>query len=87
MPGLFILILLAFLAWLTLRRPATAHPISKCPQCSGGIQASFFRCPHCGTALKHNCPNCSRIIERSWSYCPFCSEAQTAEATTNRSAP
>jgi len=84
MPGLFILILFGIFVWRLMRRqPTPFAPALSCPECAGGIQASFFRCPHCGKTLKHNCPNCSRIIEHGWSYCPFCSEVQSGETSSD----
>ena len=79
MPGFFMLILLAVILWLVFRRqPQPAIPTLSCPKCSGGILASYFRCPHCGESLKHNCPNCSRIMEQEWTHCPYCNENQGA---------
>lgn len=77
MPGFFMLIIFAAVIWLLFRRQqAPAIPTLSCPKCSGGIHASYFRCPHCGDTLKHNCPNCSRVIEHDWTYCPYCNENQ-----------
>ena len=75
-PGFFLLLVL-ITVWFFFRRQqrqliATDH----CPKCSGEIQASYFRCPHCGETLKHNCPNCSRVMEHDWAYCPHCNEKQ-----------
>ena len=82
-PGFFILLLFGFVLWLLLRRPATpAVATLHCPKCSGSIQPVFFRCPHCGEALKHHCSNCSRIVEHDWAYCPFCNQAQTTAEQT-----
>jgi RNA polymerase subunit RPABC4/transcription elongation factor Spt4 len=82
MPGFFMLILLAVLAWLLFhRQPQPAAPAASCPKCSNGILASYFRCPQCGETLKHNCPNCSRIIEQDWAYCPYCNENQQVKTT------
>jgi hypothetical protein len=81
MPGLLILILFGAFAWFFLKRQQTVIvSTSSCPKCSGNLQASYFRCPHCGETLKHNCPNCSRVIEHNWSYCPYCNEPQTSNA-------
>ena len=76
MPGFFMLIILGLLVWLAFRRQSATGPsILRCPQCSGEVQASYFRCPHCGVSLKHNCPQCSRIVERGWAFCPHCGES------------
>jgi RNA polymerase subunit RPABC4/transcription elongation factor Spt4 len=88
MPGFFMVVVVAVILWLIFRRqpaPAPTQQALSCPKCTGGVHASYFRCPHCGEALKHNCPNCSRIIEHDWSYCPYCNEHQqgsvSAEST------
>ena len=82
MPGFFMLIIFAIIIWLVLRNRTGATqstiPTASCPKCSGTIQASFFRCPHCGETIKHNCPNCSRVIEHDWTFCPYCNENQAA---------
>ncbi len=76
MPGFFMLIILVLLVWLALRRQPAAGPAAlHCPQCSGEVQASYFRCPHCGVSLKHNCPQCSRIVAQDWAFCPHCGES------------
>jgi RNA polymerase subunit RPABC4/transcription elongation factor Spt4 len=76
MPGFFMLIILALLVWLAFRRQSTTGPAAlRCPQCSGEVQATYLRCPHCGTSLKHNCPQCSRIVEGDWAFCPHCGES------------
>lgn len=81
MPGLFILIIFGVFAWFFLKRQPTAGtPTLSCPNCSGPLQANYFRCPHCGETLKHNCPNCSRVMEHNWSYCPYCNEPQSSNA-------
>ena len=80
MPGFLILIIIAVVAWTLLKRQPTAViPTLRCPNCSGSLQASYFRCPHCGETLKHNCPNCSRVMEHNWSYCPYCNEPQVSD--------
>lgn len=82
MSGFFILLIFAIVLWWLFRhqQPQVVAPLS-CPKCSGGIDTSYFRCPHCGETLKHNCPNCSRVIEQDWAYCPYCNEKQSS--TTN----
>jgi RNA polymerase subunit RPABC4/transcription elongation factor Spt4 len=73
--------LAAFAAWLLLRssrRSAGPIPVvTECPRCGGGVQDAYFRCPHCGTALKTHCPACSRVVETNWSFCPYCSRDVT----------
>lgn len=83
MPGLFILIIIAIIFWQMQKRPTVVAPHLSCPKCSGSVQASYFRCPHCGEALKHNCPNCSRIIEYDWQFCPYCNEHQTQQTSAS----
>lgn len=85
MLGFFILIFIAIIAWLLFRRqPSPVGTDLRCPKCSGGILASYFRCPYCGETLKHNCPNCSKVIEKGWAYCPYCNENQVADTTDNK---
>ncbi len=80
-PGLFLLALLGGAAWLLSRRtPASGLAPKACPRCGGSVQEVYFRCPHCGGALKSNCPGCSRVVDQAWEFCPFCSEALKAEA-------
>jgi RNA polymerase subunit RPABC4/transcription elongation factor Spt4 len=79
MPGFFLLVIVGIIVWLVVRRQQSpVLPSLNCPSCSGHINASYFRCPHCGESLKHNCPNCSRVIEHDWSYCPYCNENQAS---------
>lgn len=69
------LILLGGAVWLLGRRITARELLTKaCPRCEGPVQEAYFRCPHCGDALKKNCPGCSRVVEQAWEYCPFCSE-------------
>lgn len=82
MPGFLILMVIAFLFWQLSRKQTTITHTLSCPKCSGGVQATYFRCPHCGETLKHNCPNCSRIIEHDWLYCPYCNENQATQKTS-----
>ena len=76
MPGLFLIFILIVIWFFYKREQPLAIATQKCPKCSGAIQESYFRCPHCGETLKHNCPNCSRVMEHDWTYCPHCNEKQ-----------
>lgn len=79
MPGLLLLVFVGILVWLSQRRQtSTEIPRLACPACTGPIQNSYFRCPHCGEALKHHCPNCSKVMQQDWAYCPYCQEDQAS---------
>jgi uncharacterized membrane protein len=79
-PGAFLLILLAGAVWwLSRGTPAKAQATEACPNCSGPVQQVYFRCPHCGDALKGHCPGCSRVVERAWDFCPYCRAALKAD--------
>jgi hypothetical protein len=78
MPGFLLLVFIGILVWLPQRRQSSSDGASmKCPACSGGIQNTYFRCPHCGEGLKHHCPNCSKVMQQDWACCPYCREDQT----------
>jgi hypothetical protein len=49
----------------------------------GDVQDPYFRCPHCGHALKSHCPACSRVVETIWKFCPYCNETVTGRMAAN----
>lgn len=53
MPGFMLLVFAGILYFcLFLRRPLSSGSTAPaCPACSGNIQDSWFRCPHCGEVL------------------------------------
>lgn len=78
MPGFLLLAFIGILVWLSQRRQASNDGARlACPACSGAIQHTYFRCPHCGEGLKHHCPNCSKVMQQDWACCPYCREEQT----------
>ena len=77
MPGLLLLVFVGLLFWLFQRRPTSPDSATLgCPACSGNVHSTYFRCPHCGEALKHHCSNCSKVMQRDWAFCPYCREVQ-----------
>ncbi|MEW6488062.1 MAG: zinc ribbon domain-containing protein [Thermodesulfobacteriota bacterium] len=69
---------MALVAWVVFRAPrregARSGAPAVCGRCGGTVEDAYFRCPHCGHALKTHCPACSRVVETSWSFCPYCRE-------------
>jgi hypothetical protein len=82
LPGIGVVLLILGLVIIGLLVRNTRRPKvndASCPNCSGGIQNVFFRCPHCGETLKSNCPGCSRVVESGWVCCPHCAETLTKQ--------
>ena len=76
MPGL-LLVFVGLLFWIFQQRKTSSNGATMdCPACSGKAHSSYFRCPHCGEALKHHCPNCSKVMQWDWAFCPYCREDQ-----------